>query len=75
MFRIAISDRMKDAVVAKLFSQCEENYAEALKLMQKEPLKPLWERDWIYKITAKQNGFLGLAMYHQSRVRLAPLQF
>ncbi|PSN46080.1 Programmed cell death 6-interacting protein [Blattella germanica] len=43
----AIHDRMKDAVIAKLSAQCEELYVEVLKLVQKEILRPLWEKDWI----------------------------
>lgn len=38
---------MKETVIAKLSSQCEELYAEVLKLFQKELLQPLWDRDWI----------------------------
>ncbi|KAL7647253.1 UNVERIFIED_CONTAM: hypothetical protein RMT77_002511 [Armadillidium vulgare] len=64
----ARSDNMKDAVVAKLLSQCEELYGEALKNMQKEMLKPLWDRDWIPRIQGKQAGSQALAMYYQSRV-------
>lgn len=43
---ISLSDNMKPAVIAKLSCQCEELYSEALKALQKELLKPLWERDW-----------------------------
>lgn len=66
---------MKDAVVAKLLSQCEELYGEALKNMQKEMLKPLWDRDWIPKIQGKQAGSQALAMYYQSRVCIKVLLF
>ncbi|MCL4122369.1 UNVERIFIED_CONTAM: hypothetical protein GTU68_051255, partial [Idotea baltica] len=64
----ARSDNMKDGIVAKLFSQCEELYADAVKSLQKEMLKPLWERDTVPKVSAKQIGCQALAMYHQSRV-------
>ena len=59
---------MKDSSVAKLCNQCEEMYADALKLMQKELLKALWDRDWISKVAGKQAGFHALSEYHQSRV-------
>lgn len=40
-------DNMKDAVVAKLASQCEELYAECLKTFQRENLKHIWDREWV----------------------------
>lgn len=62
------SDRMKDQVVAKLCSQCEDMFGDALKHLQKETLKTLWDREWIPRVAGKQSGYHGLAQYHQSRV-------
>ncbi|KAG7172531.1 programmed cell death 6-interacting protein-like [Homarus americanus] len=64
----AIKDRMKDAVVAKLCSQCDDMYGDALKHLQRETLKSLWDREWISRVAGKQAGYHALAEYHQSRV-------
>ncbi|KAK3913615.1 Programmed cell death 6-interacting protein [Frankliniella fusca] len=64
----AMHDNMKPAVIAKLCAQAEELYAEALKALQKEQLKPLWERDWITLVAGKQASFHGLAEYFQGLV-------
>ncbi|KDR23230.1 programmed cell death 6-interacting protein [Zootermopsis nevadensis] len=64
----AIHDKMKDAVIAKLSSQCEELYVEVLKLFQKELLRPLWDKEWIPTVAGKQAAYHGLAEYYQSLV-------
>lgn len=64
----AIHDKMKDAVIAKLSSQCEELYAEVLKLFQKELLRSLWDKEWIPTVAGKQAAYHGLAEYYQSLV-------
>lgn len=38
---------MKDTIVAKLASQCEDLYADCLKTFQRENLKLIWDKDWI----------------------------
>ncbi|XP_049798045.1 programmed cell death 6-interacting protein isoform X2 [Schistocerca nitens] len=64
----AIHDRMKDAVVAKLSAQCEELYAEVMKLFQKELLHALWDRDWLPTVAGKQAAYHGISQYYQSLV-------
>lgn len=38
---------MKDTVVAKLASACEDLYSECLKLFQRENMKGLFDKDWL----------------------------
>ncbi|KAK7067282.1 Rhophilin, Rho GTPase binding protein [Halocaridina rubra] len=64
----AINGQMKDIIIAKLCSQCEEMFADALKHLQRESLKNLWDREWISKVAGKQAGYHALAEYFQSKV-------
>ncbi|CAG4946407.1 unnamed protein product [Colias eurytheme] len=63
-----IRDEMKDSMVAKVCAQCEELFTDALRSMQKDALKNLWERDWLSTMSAKQATFRGLTQYHQAQV-------
>lgn len=64
----AISDKMKEAIIAKLASQCDEFYAETLKQMKHPTATSVWEKDWISKVTGKQLAYHAIAQYYQSRV-------
>lgn len=46
-----IRDEMKESMVAKVCSQCDELYTDALRSLQKEGVKALWERDWISTVS------------------------
>lgn len=59
---------MKDAIIAKLCSQCEDMYAEVLKSLQKDTLRHLWDKDWIPTVAGKQAGLHALCHYYQSQV-------
>ncbi|KAG6448193.1 hypothetical protein O3G_MSEX005360 [Manduca sexta] len=63
-----IRDEMKESMVAKVCAQCEELYTDVLRVVQKDTLKPLWDRDWIPALSAKQMAFRGLAQFYQSLV-------
>ncbi|XP_022903763.2 programmed cell death 6-interacting protein [Onthophagus taurus] len=64
----AIHDSMKDAVTAKLAQQCDELYADCLKVFQRDNLKGIWDKDWIPTIAGKQAVMRGLATFYQSLV-------
>jgi programmed cell death 6-interacting protein len=71
----AIRDNIKDALIAKLSSQCAEMYAQVLGIFQNEVLKPLWDKKWIAIMAAKQAAYHGLAEYYQSLVCRAKRTF
>lgn len=59
---------MKDVLIAKLASQSEDLYTEALKQMKHASIASVWEREWISKVTGKQLAYHAVAQYYQSRV-------
>lgn len=59
---------MKDSMVSKVCSACEEMYTDALRAMQKDSVKALWEREWLPAAQAKQAAFRGLTQHHQAAV-------
>ena len=64
----ALKDRMKDNIIAKLAGAADDLFAEVMKLMQKESVRTLWDKDWLPIISGKQAFYNGLSQYHQSRV-------
>ena len=63
----AISGKMKDVSIAKLCSQCEDLYANAMRSMQKEAVRNVWDSAWLPNVSGKQAIYNGMAQYHQSR--------
>ena len=64
----ALKDRMKDNIIAKLAGHADDLFAEVMKLMQKESVRTLWDKDWLPIISGKQAFYNGLSQFHQSRV-------
>lgn len=49
----AISDAMKDAIIAKLCAQGEDLYKDALMKMKKDNVRNLWESTWTNHVKLK----------------------
>lgn len=64
----AIKDNMKELIIAKLCCQCEEMYSDTLRLLQKDSIRTLWDKDWIPSVAGKQAGFHALTMFYHSLV-------
>ena len=65
---LPFQDNMKDNIVAKLAGHADDLLAEVMKLMQKETVRTLWDKDWLPIISGKQAFYNGLSQYHQSKV-------
>lgn len=65
-FRKATADKMKDMIIAKVASQCEELYGDAAKQMGRDSLKSIWDREWLPIVVSKQAAFGAIAQYHQA---------
>lgn len=59
---------MKEAIVAKLASQCDEFYGDVVKQMKQSAATSVWEKDWQSKVTGKQLAYHAVAQFYQSRV-------
>jgi len=64
----AMKDNMKDNIIAKLAGHADDLFAEVMKLMQKESVRTLWDKDWLPVISGKQALYNGLSQFHQSKV-------
>ncbi|XP_063368295.1 programmed cell death 6-interacting protein [Cydia amplana] len=63
-----IRDEMKEGMVARVCAQCEELYTDALRMINREPQRALFDREWSAIITAKQMAFRGLTQLFQGMV-------
>ncbi|KAJ2947267.1 hypothetical protein O0L34_g16980 [Tuta absoluta] len=63
-----IRDEMKEGTIAKVCASCEEMYTDAMRAMNKEQLRALWDREWLPTLHAKQHAFRGLTQLYQAAV-------
>ena len=64
----AMKDNMKDNIVAKLAGHADDLFAEVMKVMQKESVRTLWDKEWLALVSGKQALYNGLSQFHQSKV-------
>ena len=64
----AMKDKMKDNIVAKLAGHADDLFAEVMKVMQKESVRTLWDKEWLALVSGKQALYNGLSQFHQSKV-------
>ncbi|KAG7310188.1 hypothetical protein JYU34_004740 [Plutella xylostella] len=63
-----IQDEMKPSMAARVCAGAADLYGDALRALQRDSLRPLWDRDWIPTVTTKQQILSGLAQYFQAAV-------
>lgn len=51
MLCACVADEMKDSMVARVCAQTEELYTDALRALQRDHLKQLWDRDWFATVS------------------------
>ncbi|CAB3402160.1 unnamed protein product [Caenorhabditis bovis] len=61
-------DKMKPASMVKISAQLADFYVEAQKLMNKDIVRGLWEKDWVNTINGKLLAYQALSQYHQAEV-------
>ncbi|KAK0414293.1 hypothetical protein QR680_007253 [Steinernema hermaphroditum] len=68
IYHKASKDKMKETALVKIASQCAELYQEAYKLMTRDIVKGIWEKEWLNTANAKGLAMSALAQYHQANV-------
>ncbi|UYV60545.1 PDCD6IP, partial [Cordylochernes scorpioides] len=64
-------DNMKEGILAKVASQCEDLYGDALKQMQRDAIKSIWDKEWLPVVASKRALYGAMAQYFQSLVNKA----
>uniref|UniRef100_A0A915EJP3 BRO1 domain-containing protein n=1 Tax=Ditylenchus dipsaci TaxID=166011 RepID=A0A915EJP3_9BILA len=64
----AATDQMKQSALVKISSQCAEFYQECQKVMSRDIVKGIWEKEWLKIVSGKSLAYTAIAQYHQSNV-------
>ncbi|KAI1724665.1 BRO1-like domain-containing protein [Ditylenchus destructor] len=64
----AATNQMKSVALVKIASQCAEFYQDAQKLMSRELVKGIWDKDWLRIVTGKSLAYSAIAQHHQAQV-------
>ncbi|CAL2036918.1 CBN-ALX-1 protein [Caenorhabditis brenneri] len=61
-------DKMKAASMVKISAQVAEFYAEAQKMMTKDVVRGLWDKEWSSVVSGKTLAYQALSQFHQAEV-------
>lgn len=61
---------MKASNLVKISAQTGDFYDQAYKLMSRDTVKGLWEKEWLQVVTGKGLAYQALSQHHQAEVRL-----
>ncbi|KAL3103138.1 hypothetical protein niasHS_002324 [Heterodera schachtii] len=66
----AAKDKLKSTSLLKIAAQCADFYQDAQKLMNRETVKRIWEKEWVQTVTGKGLVFASLAQFHAAEAAL-----
>ncbi|CAI2348068.1 unnamed protein product [Caenorhabditis sp. 36 PRJEB53466] len=61
-------DKMKPSAMVKISAQIAEFYTEAQKVMTKDVVRGLWDKEWNNMVNGKTLAYSALAQFHQAEV-------
>ncbi|KAK6053898.1 BRO1-like domain protein, partial [Cooperia oncophora] len=64
----AYKDKMKPSALVKIAAQVGDFYQDALKAMNRDAVKGLWEKEWLHIVTGKMFGFQAISQLHQASI-------
>ncbi|TKR87931.1 hypothetical protein L596_012257 [Steinernema carpocapsae] len=68
IYHKASKDKMKETALVKIAAQCADLYQDAYKLMTREIVKGIWEKEWLNLVNGKSLAMNGLANFHQANI-------